>query len=252
MDDLAAIILAAGKGTRMKSGRAKVLHELGGVPMICHVVEMAMGVVDEVVVVIGHQAEAVRRALGGYPSVRFAVQEKQLGTGHATMTAIQEMPTHIQDAVILCGDTPLIQGKTIRALIEAQRARKTDLTLATATLAQPVGYGRIVTDEQGRIVRIVEESDASEAEKEIKTVNTGIYCVNLNFLKESLPDLDQDNAQGEFYLTDVVERTYRKGHPAANFEIHDSWQVLGVNTLEELARAESLLSQGAGSGVVFS
>jgi UDP-N-acetylglucosamine diphosphorylase/glucosamine-1-phosphate N-acetyltransferase len=244
MGDLAAIILAAGKGTRMKSDRAKVLHELGGVPMICYVVETAMAVVDEVVVVIGHQAEAVREVLRGYPSVRFAVQEEQLGTGHATMTAIQEIPDHIQDAVILCGDTPLIKGETIGALIEAHRACKTDITLATTRLELPVGYGRIVTDGQGSIVRIVEESDASEAEKEIKTVNTGTYCVNLDFLKESLPNLNKDNVQGEFYLTDVVNRAYRNGHPAANFEIRDSWQVLGVNTIDELARAESLLPQG--------
>lgn len=241
MRNSTAIILAAGKGTRMKSDGAKVLHEVGGVPMIRYVVETALAVADEVVVVIGHQAETVRKALREYPSLRFALQEEQLGTGHAAMTALQEIPAGAQDAVILCGDTPLIRAETVRALIEAHRASKTVLTLATTRLEQPLGYGRVVSDEQGRIVRIVEESDASEAEKEITTVNTGTYCVNIDFLKASLPDLDDDNAQGEFYLTDVIERAYRNGRPAANFEIRDSLEVLGVNTIDELARVEGFL-----------
>lgn len=241
MRNLTAIILAAGKGTRMNSDRAKVLHEVGGVPMIRYVVETALAVVDKVVVVIGHQAETVRKALRGYPSLQFALQKEQLGTGHAAMTAIQKIHAGAQDAVILCGDTPLIRAETVRALIEAHRASKTELTLATTRLQQPLGYGRVVSDERGRIVRIVEESDASEAEKQITTVNTGTYCVNIDFLKESLPGLDDDNAQGEFYLTDVIERAYRNGRPAANFEIHDSLQVLGVNTIDELARVEGFL-----------
>jgi len=241
VQDIAAVILAGGKGTRMKSHQAKVLHQVRGIPMIRYVVEAAMGVVDDVVVVIGHQGARVRKALRRYPSLRFALQKEQLGTGHAAMIAMQEIPAGTRDAVILCGDTPLIRAETVRALIGAHRAWKTDLTLATTRLERPFGYGRVVTDEQGRIVRIVEESDASEAEKEITTVNTGTYCVNIDFLKESLSDLNDDNAQGEFYLTDVVGRAYRTGRPAANFKIHESLQVLGVNTVDELARAEAFL-----------
>jgi bifunctional UDP-N-acetylglucosamine pyrophosphorylase/glucosamine-1-phosphate N-acetyltransferase len=246
MENVIAIILAAGKGTRMKSDRAKVLHQLAGVPIIRYVVEATLPVVDDIVVVIGHQADAVRKALAGYPSLRFALQKEQLGTGHAALSAIRDMPSGAQDAVILCGDTPLIRAETIRALIEAHRAWRTDLTLGTTRLEQPFGYGRVIADEQGRIVRIVEESDASEAEKEIQIVNTGTYCIKLDFLKASLPDLNKDNVQGEFYLTDVVERAYRSGRPAANFEIRDSLEMLGVNTIDELARAESFLQQGGG------
>jgi bifunctional UDP-N-acetylglucosamine pyrophosphorylase/glucosamine-1-phosphate N-acetyltransferase len=250
--DVHAIILAAGKGTRMKSDRAKVLHELAGAPMIRYVVETALAVVDEVVVVIGHQADTVRQVLVRYPSLRFALQKKQLGTGHAVLTAIGTMSAGAQDAVILCGDTPLVRAETIRALIEAHRAWQTDLTLGTTRLEEPFGYGRVITDDQGRIVRIVEESDASEAEKEIEVVNTGTYCVKLDFLKGSLPALGTDNAQGEFYLTDVVGRAYRNGRPAANFEIPDSLEMLGVNTADELARAERFLRRSGRRRILFS
>lgn len=244
--DVAAIILAAGKGTRMKSNQAKVLHEIGGAPMICYVVEAALAVVDDVVVVIGHQAEQVRKALKAYSSLRFALQEEQLGTGHAAMTAICEIPAGVEDAVILCGDTPLIKPETVRALIDEHRAEMANLTLAITRLEEPFGYGRICFDGHGRVMRIIEESDASESEKQIATVNTGTYCVKLDFLKESLKDLTNDNAQGEFYLTDVVAGAYQNGVPAAVIEIHDSLEVLGINTIDELAKAERYLRQFVG------
>ena len=243
---MAAIILAAGKGTRMKSNQAKVLHEIGGAPMICYVVEAALAVVDDVVVVIGHQAEQVRKALKAYSSLRFALQEEQLGTGHAAMTAICEIPAGVEDAVILCGDTPLIKPETVRALIDEHRAEMANLTLAITRLEEPFGYGRICFDGYCRVMRIIEESDASESEKQIATVNTGTYCVKLNFLKESLRDLTNDNAQGEFYLTDVVAGAYQNGVPAAVIEIHDSLEVLGINTIDELAKAERYLRQVVG------
>ncbi|MDY6954722.1 MAG: NTP transferase domain-containing protein [Thermodesulfobacteriota bacterium] len=238
MGDIVIIILAAGKGTRMKSDKAKVLHELGGIPMIRYVVETALAVVDEVVVVVGHQAEAVRRTLSDHPSVRFAFQKEQLGTGHAVMSAIPLIAESTRDAVILCGDTPLIKANTIYALIEEHRNQGAELTLATTKLEQPFGYGRIISDDQGRVLKIVEESDATALEKKITTVNTGTYCVKIGFLKKSLPDLGNDNAQGEFYLTDVVGHAHRKGFSAGTLQIHDSFEVLGVNTVEELARAE--------------
>jgi len=248
MGNICVIILAAGKGTRMKSDKAKVLHEVAGAPMIQYVVETALAVADEVVVVIGHQAQSVRKALSAYPSVRFALQKDQLGTGHAVMTAIPLVSEGIPDAIILCGDTPLIRAETIRALIRQHRAQKADLTLATTRLEQPFGYGRIISDDQGRVMRIVEESDAKGSEKEITTVNTGTYCVKIDFLKKSLPDLGNDNAQGEFYLTDVVQRAYRDGVPAAVLEVRDSLEVLGINTTDELAQAEKLLRQISGQG----
>ena len=243
MGDIIFIILAAGKGTRMKSDKAKVLHNLGGMPMIRYVVATALAVADQVLVVIGHQAEAVRRALSDHPSVRFALQKEQLGTGHAVMSAIPLLAESARDAVILCGDTPLIKAQTIHALIKEHRAQGADLTIATTRLEYPFGYGRIISDDQGGVLGIVEESDASALEKKITTVNTGTYCVKIDFLKKFLPDLSDDNAQGEFYLTDVVGHAHRKGMAAATLEIDDTFEVLGINTVEELAHAERLVSE---------
>jgi bifunctional UDP-N-acetylglucosamine pyrophosphorylase/glucosamine-1-phosphate N-acetyltransferase len=248
MQDVAAIILAAGKGTRMKSNRAKVLHDIAGVPMIRYVVQTALAVVDDVVVVIGHEAEAVQKALAPYPVLRFAVQKKQLGTGHAVVCAIPEISAGVQDVVVLCGDTPFIKPTTVRGLIDQHRARESDLTLIATTLGEPFGYGRIVSDAQGNPIRIVEESDASELEKKIQIVNTGTYCINMTFLKKALAGLKNDNAQGEFYLTDVVERAYRDGKPAVLLEMNDTIQVIGVNTREELTEAEIFLQQAIDEG----
>jgi bifunctional UDP-N-acetylglucosamine pyrophosphorylase/glucosamine-1-phosphate N-acetyltransferase len=157
------------------------------------------------------------------------------------MTAMPLVSEGIRDAVILCGDTPLIKAATIRALIRQQRAQRADLTLATTRLEHPLGYGRIISDNKGHVMRIVEESDASDSEKEITTVNSGTYCVKIDLLRRFLPALSNDNAQGEFYLTDVVEKAYGNGMPAAVLEVHDSLEVLGINTMDELAQAEKLL-----------
>jgi bifunctional UDP-N-acetylglucosamine pyrophosphorylase/glucosamine-1-phosphate N-acetyltransferase len=210
--------------------------------MIRYVVETALALLNDVVVVIGHQAEGVRKALELYPMLRFAVQEEQLGTGHAVVCAMPQVPANIQDVVVLCGDTPLIKPTTVRALIDKHRASESYLSLLTTTLTEPFGYGRIVLDAQGRPLRIVEESDASESEKQIALVNTGTYCIKKGFLKSALAGLDDDNAQGEFYLTDVVARAYQEGRPAVLLEVDDTIQVIGVNTREELARAERFVS----------
>ena len=244
MEHVAAIILAAGKGTRMKSSRAKVLHDIAGVPMIRYVVETALTVVDDVVVVIGHEAKAVQKALEAYPRLRFAFQEEQLGTGHAVVCAIPLLLSDVQDVVVLCGDTPLMRPNTVRGLIDRHRAQQSDLTLIATTLTEPFGYGRIVSDARGNAIRIIEESDASESEKRIRLVNTGTYCINAAFLKKALSGLKNDNAQGEFYLTDVVEQAHRDGKPAVLLEINDTIQVIGVNSREELAKAERFVEQG--------
>lgn len=243
MQDVTAIILAAGEGTRMRSDRAKVLHEIAGVPMIRYVVETALSVVNDVVVVIGHQAEGVRKALAAYPMLRFAVQKEQLGTGHAAACAIPQVPAGTQDVVVLCGDTPLIKPTTVQGLIDEHRARESRLTLITTTLAEPFGYGRMVSDAHEKPMRIVEESDASGSEKKIQIVNTGTYCIEIAFLKKALAALKNDNVQGEFYLTDVVELAYRDGRPAVVLEVSDTIQVIGVNTREGLAKAERFVQQ---------
>lgn len=239
----AAIILAAGKGTRMKSDLAKVLHTIAGVPMIRYVVETALSVVDDVVVVIGHQAQAVREVLTSYRSLRFVVQKEQLGTGHAVLTALPALPPQTTHVVILCGDTPLIRAATLSQLLRTHEITSGSLTVLTTELTNPFGYGRIVLNPEGLVVGIVEESDATEKEKKITMVNTGTYCIDTDFLREFLPDLKSDNAQGEFYLTDVVARSHREGFPAALVAAENSLEVLGVNTLEDLAGAEKLIMQ---------
>jgi len=244
MQDVAAVILAAGEGTRMRSDRAKVLHEIAGVPMIRYVVQAALAVVDDVVVVIGHQAEAVRKVLAPYPTLGFAVQKEQLGTGHAVLCAMPLIQPRIRHVVVLCGDTPLIKASTVRRLVDAHKVRESDLTLLITRLAKPSGYGRIIIDGQGKLMRIVEEADASESEKRVGVVNTGTYCIHMPFLESALADLKNDNAQGEFYLTDVVEQAYRMGRLAVMLEIDSSTEVIGVNTKAELAEAERLLQRG--------
>lgn len=239
MSDVAVIILAAGEGTRMKSNRAKVLHEIAGVPMIRYVVETALTVTEEIIVVIGYQATAVRHALSNYPKLRFAIQEKQLGTGHAVMCAMLCLSPGIQDVVVLSGDTPLIRSETVRNLIDKHRLHNSCLSLVSTTLENPFGYGRIVLNQQGEPTGIVEESDATETQKRICLVNTGAYCVNTVFLRDALQSLKNHNIQGEFYLTDVAAEAYRQGRPAVLLEVRDPVEVMGVNTREELARVTS-------------
>jgi len=246
MQDVAAVILAAGEGTRLQSDRAKVLHEIAGVPMIRYVVQAALAVVQDVVVVIGHQAEAVRKVLAPFPTLGFALQKEQLGTGHAVLCAMPEIQPRIEDVLVLCGDTPLIKASTVRRLVDEHKIGKSDLTLLTTRLANPSGYGRIIVDGQGRLMRIVEEADASESEKRVCIVNTGTYCIHMPFLERALVDLKNDNAQGEFYLTDVVEQAYLKGRSAVMLEIDNSTEAIGVNTRAELAEAERLLDRAGG------
>jgi UDP-N-acetylglucosamine diphosphorylase/glucosamine-1-phosphate N-acetyltransferase len=248
MEDVGAVILAAGEGTRMRSNKAKVLHEIAGVPMICHVVQAALHAVSDVVVVVGHQAEAVRNVLSSYLTLRFALQTQQLGTGHAVMCAMTQIPKSIQHVVILCGDTPLIKGTTVRGLIDAHKSEKSDLTLLTTRISDPSGYGRIIVDNKGRLIRIVEEADATESERKIRIVNTGTYCIRAPFLRKALADLKNNNIQGEFYLTDVVESAHRQGRPALMMETNSAAEVMGVNTKNDLAEAERLLRRDVHGG----
>ena len=202
--DLHVVILAAGKGTRMKSVQPKVLHMLAGRPLIEHVLRT----VDELAaasttLVVGHGAEEVTSALGSYPRLQFVVQSPQLGTGHALLQTRSALSGKTGTVLLLYADVPLLQAGTLARLIDTHQAARAAATVLTAELDDPYGYGRIVRDRSGKIVRIVEERDASGEERAIREINSGIYAFALATLFEALDGLAADNAQGEYYLTDL-------------------------------------------------
>jgi bifunctional UDP-N-acetylglucosamine pyrophosphorylase/glucosamine-1-phosphate N-acetyltransferase len=240
---LAAVVLAAGKGTRMKSRTAKVLHEIGGRPLAWFAVKRALDAgASPVVVVVGHQAEAVEAALvatlPGAP-IRFAVQERQLGTAHAVLAARRALRGYDGPVAILSGDVPLLETDTLLRVVRARARARAPLAFATMALAEPRGYGRVVRDAGGRPARIVEEKDASEAERAIREVNAGLYCADAAFLWKALARVGADNAQEEFYLTDLVAMAARRdGAVAVDVPPEEA---SGVNDREELARAAKVL-----------
>lgn len=238
-ENIAVVILAAGLGTRMKSNKAKVLHEVCGKPMIHYVVETAQCIAgNNVILVVGHQADEVRRIASEGGDFYFAHQAEQLGTGHAVLCALPHIPEACREVVILCGDVPLIQASTIQALIQSHLSEKRDITVLTVELTDPTGYGRVVLSAEKDLQAIVEESDASAAQKRIGLINTGIFCVKKQFLAEALPQIKSDNAQGEIYLTDIIEIAYVDQKPIGVVTGNDPVEVTGVNTIEELKTVE--------------
>lgn len=241
-ENVAAIILAAGLGTRMKSDKAKVLHELLGKPMVSYVVETATQVVgQDIILVVGNQAETVKAVFSDKNKIGYAYQEKQLGTGHAVQCALPHVPDYINDVVILCGDVPLITSKTISDLVRDHREQYHDLSVLAVEIENPRGYGRIVFDQEKRVCGIVEESDASPEQKQIKMINTGIFCVKTDFLASALPRLRPDNAQGEIYLTDILAIGYRDQKKIGVMVGSSPTEVIGINTIEELAQVETMM-----------
>lgn len=237
---IVAVVLAAGKGTRMKSARAKVLHEVFFRPMLHHVLlAVQEAAIDQCAVIVGHQRQEVLGVLGGFP-ITPVVQEEQLGTGHAVLCA-EAACTEADLVMILCGDTPLIQPATLTAMIAAHRDSEAVLTLMTTLLDQPFGYGRIVSNEQGQVRAIVEEKDATEAQRGIKEINAGIYLVDRQFLFAALRQVGTDNSQGEVYLTDIVAIAGRQDLAVHRFVHPQAIDVLGVNSRIELAQAQATL-----------
>lgn len=236
------IILAAGMGKRMKSGKAKVLHEIFGKPMIMYVVEMAEKVAEnDVVLVIGNQADKVRKVVSENAHVIFALQKDQLGTGHAVSCALPYLPDHTQEVIILCGDVPLLTFETVMRLLKDHIMAKRDISLLAVEIDNPKGYGRVLFDENRNVSGIVEEADASAKQKRIKTINTGIYCVKKEILFDLLKKIKSDNVQGEFYLTDIVELGYREGKVVGVLVGDDSEETVGVNSMHDLMTVENIL-----------
>jgi UDP-N-acetylglucosamine diphosphorylase/glucosamine-1-phosphate N-acetyltransferase len=245
-DDLAVIILAAGKGTRMKSDIAKVLHKVSGKSMITRVVECAAKVCGtEIIVVVGHQAQQVKDEVNGFLKVDYAFQEKLLGTGDAVKSAIPSLSDDIKDVMVLCGDVPLIQEETLRDLVADHKKNNAMVSVLATDVENPHGYGRIVFDGQKNLHCIREEADANEMEKKIKKVNTGIYCFNKNFLVDAVNQIKPDNSQAEYYLTDIVEIAKKRNKEIIVSNMDDSTQVIGVNTLEQLDEAQYLIQRAA-------
>lgn len=240
---ITAVVLAAGKGTRMKSAQAKVLHEIFFAPMIHHVLDALQELdLHRIVVVTGHQREAVKAALNGY-AVTVVEQLEQLGTGHAVLSAAQEIREDNGSVLILCGDTPLVRGRMLQTFITGHRDSGAVLSVMTTHLDDPTNYGRVVIDEAGDILRIVEEKDASESVRLIKEINAGIYCAAGAFLLDALNQVGTDNKQGEVYLTDIVGIAKKKGLPVHRVVCADPVEVMGVNSRNELAQAHLALQE---------
>ncbi len=236
-----ALILAAGKGTRMKSDLAKVLHILEGKPLLNYSLAAALSAgAKKVVVIIGHQALMVREAFAD-SGVIFVEQNPQLGTGHAVLQAKDVLSDYSGLTVILCGDVPLLKASTIEGLIANHLASGASITVLTTYPSDPRGYGRVVKDAKGNISKIVEERDASLEEKSIGEINTGIYCVDTPFLFATLRKITNDNKQQEYYLTDIVEIACREGFVVRPHIAADFVEVMGINTPEELFRASQHL-----------
>lgn len=239
--DLHVVILAAGKGTRMKSADAKVLHRAAGLPLIEHVLRAA-DALDPVtrVVVLGHQADRVRAAIGKRLGLRFAIQEPQLGTAHALLQAEAALAGARGTVVLLSGDVPLLRPATLQALVTAHRDRPAAATVLTTWVDQPHGYGRIVR-ENGRVAAIVEEKDATPEERAIQEINTGIYALDLGPLFGALRSLGSSNAQGEYYLPDIVREYRGRGLVVETVQIENPGEMLGVNSRKELADVAAIL-----------
>jgi len=240
MRETKAVILAAGKGTRMKSELPKVLHTVEGKPMVQHTIERARAAgVGEIIVVVGYKREMVMEALKDW-DVKFAVQEEQRGTGHAVAQARPYLEDFDGNVVVLYGDMPLLSAQTIRSLIQRRDETGAAGVILTIVLDNPPDFGRIVRDESGRVVKVVEVKDATPEQLAIKEVNVGAYCFDCQALLPALGQLRDDNAQGEFYLTDVVEILAQDGYRVETVVTPNLEEALGINDPVHLAFAEKL------------
>jgi UDP-N-acetylglucosamine diphosphorylase/glucosamine-1-phosphate N-acetyltransferase len=242
--NIAVVILAAGLGTRMKSDKAKVLHEVADRPMILYVVEVARKTAgDDVIVVVGHQAQKVREVISETAQLHFVHQEKQLGTAHAVLCALPRIPDHCDEVVILSGDVPLILSETITGLVEDHLAGYRDISLLAVELENPEGYGRVLQDDNGQVYEIIEEKDANSKQKKIKLINAGIYCINKKFLQDAIPEIQSNNAQEEFYLTDIMAIGHKEKKKMGFMVAADYHQILGVNNCQDLEEADKIMKK---------
>ncbi|SDD66935.1 bifunctional UDP-N-acetylglucosamine pyrophosphorylase / Glucosamine-1-phosphate N-acetyltransferase [Terribacillus halophilus] len=242
MSNRYAVILAAGKGTRMKSKLYKVLHPVMGKPMVQHVTDQLNSLqLDKLITIVGHGAEDVKAQLGD--ASEYALQEEQLGTGHAVLQA----ETFLQDkegvTVVLSGDTPLITGNTIQALLDHHEQQGASATVLTAKALDPAGYGRVIRSDVGEVLRIVEHKDANAEELLVDEINTGTYCFDNKLLFQALHNVSNDNAQGEYYLPDVLELLKKDNKLVTAYQTPDFDETMGVNDRVALSQAERIMKR---------
>ncbi|MFN7924790.1 MAG: bifunctional UDP-N-acetylglucosamine diphosphorylase/glucosamine-1-phosphate N-acetyltransferase GlmU [Bryobacteraceae bacterium] len=237
-------ILAAGLGTRMKSKKAKVLHRAGGFTLVEHVIRAAQKVAepDDIVTVVGHQADQVRATVA-HMGVRFAEQTEQKGTGHALSMCRPALEGSGELLIVLYGDGPLLRGQTLETLVARHRASGAAATVVTTILDDPSGYGRIVRDSAGNVQAIVEQKAASEEQKAIREINSGLYCFNAELVWKHIGEIGPNPASGEYYLTDIVEILRGHGHVVAPMLVEDSAELLGINTRVELAQVDRIFRE---------
>ena len=235
-----AVILAAGQGTRMKSKLYKVLHPVCGKPMVEHVVDTISQLrVDQTVTVIGHGAESVKAYLEGKSD--FVLQEKQLGTAHAVVQTKEALSAKKGTTLVICGDTPLIKAETMEYLIKQHEEHGAKATILTAYTENPDGYGRIIRNSKDMVEKIVEHKDANEQERIVKEINTGTYCFDNEALFKALEQVSNENAQGEYYLPDVIEILKAQNEIVSAYKTNDFEEILGVNDRVALAEAEKTM-----------
>ncbi|MDO8426178.1 MAG: bifunctional UDP-N-acetylglucosamine diphosphorylase/glucosamine-1-phosphate N-acetyltransferase GlmU [Deltaproteobacteria bacterium] len=253
MRNLSAIVLAAGKGTRMKSTIPKVLHPVAGKPMLFYPLNLLKELgARKVVAVVGFGKDSVKAA---FPSdnLTFALQEDQLGTGHAVSIALKHLKGFSGDVLILSGDVPLITKGTVTALIKMRGGAKGPvLSFISTVLENPSGYGRVVRDKNNAVARIVEDKDCGPLQKRINEVNAGIYLVDYDFLSVNIKKLGKKNAQGEYYLPDIVEMAVEQGRKVTALTHIDPYEVMGINNRVELAKANKLMRQRISEGLMLS
>lgn len=239
-----SIILAAGKGTRMKSQTPKVLHKIFNKELLGYVIDAVneTGMAEENYIIVGHCADEVEQYVSNnYQNAKCRLQSPQLGTGHAAFQAYEDLKNFDGQVLILCGDTPLLTSETLKKFINAHIENECALTVMSAIFNDPSNYGRIVRDENGNLKAIVEEKDASDAQKKIKEINTGVYLIDWPKVHEAFLNLDSNNAQNEYYLTDIVKWTIKQGLKAQSFILENNEESYGINSKKHLAQAAKIL-----------